>query len=72
MRALARWRSLPRSGLAPIALALLDLEGAVARWRGAECSHPDQCAGENHVEDCAVELARQDILASHNAVEAVP
>lgn len=54
---------------------------AVDKWRTTECSRPltapanqvaaeDFCSGENHLEDCAVEIARQDLIATHNKIPA--
>jgi len=49
---------------------------SVKTWRNAECSRPTwdndeglACDGDNHREDCPIEIARQDIIASHNKVE---
>lgn len=53
---------------------------AVKEWRGAICMKPapkgsswhpdgDYCVGDNHLEECPVERARQDIIAAHNKVE---
>jgi hypothetical protein len=51
------------------------LAKAVKAWTDAKCAHPndykpgwdersDLCDADNHVEDCPVELARQDVLAA--------
>ena len=49
---------------------------AVKEWREATCLYAqppgldgELCDGDNHVMDCPVERARQDILAAHNKVE---
>ncbi len=52
---------------------------AVKAWREATCLYaraPGQsgddaarCDGDNHLMECPVECARQDILAAHNKVE---
>lgn len=52
---------------------------AVKAWREARCLNADvpfvdghrtvPCDGDNHVEECPSEIARQDILAAHNKVE---
>ena len=49
---------------------------AVKEWRASTCSYAqppgldgEQCAGDNHLMECPVERARQDILAAHNKVE---
>ena len=51
---------------------------AVKQWREAICPYPsppagadadEVCDGDNHVMECPVERARQDILAAHNKVE---
>lgn len=53
---------------------------SVKEWREAVCFRPsvpehdpswveDQCDGDNHLRECPVERARQDILAAHNNVE---
>lgn len=59
---------------------LEQLATCVGTWREAKCSHPrpshgfmsdaevQLCDGDNHLENCSVELARQDILAAHNAL----
>ena len=45
----------------------------IKAWREAPCTGlvgvGDLCNGDNHLADCPVELARQDILAAHNKVE---
>ncbi len=54
---------------------LVALHDAVIAWRAAKCSSPgprlceprdDTCDGDNHLETCAVELAREELLAAHN------
>jgi len=49
---------------------------AVKAWRETPClyAHPpgrdgELCDGDNHLEECPVERARQDLLAAHNKVE---
>ena len=52
---------------------------AVKAWREATCLFagatpprrgvPELCDGDNHLMECPVERARQDILAAHNKVE---
>lgn len=49
---------------------------AVKNWREAVCTTQttggfgeDGCNGDNHLMECPVERARQDILAAHNKVE---
>lgn len=49
---------------------------AVKAWRDARCQyrrpimgHDDVCIGENHLENCPCEGARQDLLAAHDALE---
>ena len=49
---------------------------AVKAWRESTCLYAHQpgqdgvlCAGDNHLMECPVERARQDILATHNKVE---
>lgn len=49
---------------------------AVKAWREAPCLYArpsghdgEICDGDNHVMECPVERARQDILASHDKVE---
>lgn len=55
--------------------ALKELCDLVTAWRDAKCSFPgprycepldDKCDGENHLENCAQELALQEVLAIHN------
>ena len=54
-----------------------ELIDAVKVWREAVCSTPAlprhdnslRCDGDNHLMECTVERARQDILAAHNEVE---
>lgn len=45
---------------------------AVREWRDARCMKRDgshsSCDGDNHLEDCAVEIARQEMLDAHNRV----
>lgn len=43
-----------------------------ARYPSAECRKPqaNRCDGDSHAEQCPVELARQDLLAAHNALGA--
>lgn len=62
------------------AQALGQLAIAVRDWRSSRCSSPadwrqgeprrrdgaEACDGDNHLENCAVEIARQDLLAAHN------
>ena len=56
---------------------LVMLRDAVTAWRAAKCMRPApyrgfssavalHCDGDNHQENCPVELARQDMLAAHN------
>ena len=49
---------------------------AVKVWREAVCFAPSRgdpapgfCDGDNHLMECPVESARQDILAAHNKVD---
>lgn len=50
---------------------------AVKAWREAPCLYQggtrqrdgDLCDGDNHLMECPIERARQDILAAHNKVE---
>ncbi len=57
---------------------LEELAKLVGAWRSARCAyarvHPNvmavRCDGDNHVADCPVELARQEMLAAHNALGA--
>jgi hypothetical protein len=52
---------------------------AVKEWREAACPYArgsvksdedgESCDGDNHLMECPVERARQDILAAHNKVE---
>jgi len=50
---------------------------AVKAWREASCLYHvgtrgrdgDLCDGDNHLMECPIERARQDILAAHNKVE---
>ena len=52
---------------------------AVKAWREAPClyakAYPpgqtsdDLCDGDNHLMECPVERARQDVIAAHNKVE---
>jgi hypothetical protein len=54
---------------------------AVKAWRETRClyarAYPpghaigddSLCVGDNHLEECPVESARQDLIASHNKVE---
>ena len=52
---------------------------AVKAWREATCLFArgdtsrrgvaERCDGDNHLMECPVEAARQDILAAHNKVE---
>lgn len=58
--------------------AALVVECAIA-WRDTECTRPltlanqddvmELCDGENHVEGCAAETARQDLLAALNVYD---
>lgn len=47
--------------------ALVTLALAVSAWREAACDGIE-CIGENHVESCPCEIARQGILAAHDAI----
>lgn len=59
------------------AYALLDLAEAVQAWREAACSAPASmagdlpfcCDGENHLAECAVELARQGVVNASQKLE---
>lgn len=46
---------------------------AIGAWRNAECfdrnGRDGNCDGDNHGEECPVEMARQDILAASNKVD---
>lgn len=54
---------------------------AVKAWREERClyarayppgragSDDSLCDGDNHLEECPVECARQDLIAAHNKVE---
>jgi hypothetical protein len=49
---------------------------AVKAWRAAPCLYArppglngELCDGDNHIMECPVEQAREDILAAHNKVE---
>ena len=49
---------------------------SVKEWREATCLYAqppgldgDLCDGDNHLMECPIEHARQDILAAHNKVE---
>jgi hypothetical protein len=44
------------------------LVDAVSAWRDAKCDNIYMCDGANHLADCPVELALQDLLAVHNAL----
>jgi hypothetical protein len=53
-----------------------ELIDAVKAWRAAICLYaykpdPDseRCDGDNHLMECPVERARQDILSTHDKVE---
>lgn len=49
-----------------------DLIDAVKAWREAQCVRQldgELCDGDNHLMECPIERARQDILAAHNKVE---
>lgn len=53
-----------------------DLIDAVKAWREAMCLYAqppgfdgELCDGDNHLMECPIERARQDILAAHNKVE---
>ena len=49
-----------------------DLIDAVKAWREAQCARQlgsELCDGDNHLMECPIERARQDILAAHNKVE---
>jgi hypothetical protein len=49
-----------------------DLIDAVKAWREAQCTRQldgELCDGDNHLMECPIERARQDILAAHNKVE---
>lgn len=45
---------------------MLALVQAVTNWRSVHCLYRKQCDGENHLEDCPVEIALQEILTIHN------
>jgi hypothetical protein len=53
-----------------------DLAHLVGVWRSARCPYQHAklgeplCDGDSHAEQCPVELARQDLLAAHNALGA--
>jgi hypothetical protein len=54
---------------------LEELAKLVGAWRSARCIDPAhgsmndvECDGDNHVETCPVELARQNMIAAHNAL----
>lgn len=63
---------------------LVDLWSAVDTWRNIKCSSPaspltpmaqgivtvprQTCDGENHLETCAAEIARQELLHVHDRV----
>lgn len=60
-----------------LAAAFTELATAVEDWRNAPCSYPgtnpaddERCDGENHLETCAAELARQNLIATHNRMRA--
>lgn len=36
----------------------------------ADCDAPEYCVGDNHLAECPVEIARQDVIAAHNALGA--
>lgn len=40
-------------------------------WRETPCSSPGVCLGENHVEACTAELARQDLIAALDKLDLV-
>jgi len=49
---------------------------AIKAWREASCLYArppghdgELCDGDNHLEECPVERARQDLLAAHDKVE---
>lgn len=49
-----------------------ELIDAVKTWREVPCARQidgERCDGDNHLMECPVERARQDILAAHNKVE---
>jgi hypothetical protein len=59
---------------------LRELWNAVDKWRTTKCSYPrgarlmgvedsQYCDGENHQENCDAEIARQDLLATHNRIK---
>lgn len=39
---------------------------AVTVWRNAHCVYGSSCQGENHLDDCPVELATQDLIDAHD------
>jgi hypothetical protein len=54
---------------------LVALYDAVTAWRDAKClitrphvAGEEVCEGDNHLENCPVELARQDVIDAHNKV----
>ena len=50
---------------------------SVKEWREAPCLYQvgtlkrdgEMCDGDNHLMECPIERARQDILAAHNKIE---
>jgi hypothetical protein len=54
-----------------------ELITAVKEWREATCLYQvgtrqrdgEMCDGDNHLMECPIERARQDILAAHNKIE---
>ncbi len=55
---------------------LLELRDMMSRYRRARCEawsmvegEVQHCDGENHLEDCPVEIAWQDVLAAHNVLD---
>lgn len=58
----------------PAVASMGELARLVGVWRSARCVPPGasqndvECDGDNHVERCPVELARQDVVAAHNAL----
>lgn len=59
---------------------LQELWDAVEKWRTTECTFPltspahrvaaeDFCSGDNHLAECAVEIARQELIATHNHIK---
>lgn len=58
------------------AIGLLELWELSEAWRSAKCDRQwegapisARCVGENHIETCPVEIARQDVTACLNRME---